>query len=193
MFYTLAAMTLVMWVFIPVFLVLLHLGIAYWRRIGIITYPVLLLAGAPFAYLIYISLGWLLGAGFDVPLPLMAAGIFLVCAGILLHLWTLRLLGIKATIGYTEICGNPKDARGLITSGPFSVVRHPSYLAHTMIFTGIFLMTGYYSLGVLVVIDFIISFFAITRLEDRELAARFGSEYEEYMKRIPSYIPRLIK
>ncbi|HIH45068.1 MAG TPA: hypothetical protein HA257_08380 [Candidatus Methanoperedenaceae archaeon] len=41
--------------------------------------------------------------------------------------------------------------------------------------------------------DFFISFFAVAGLEDRELADRFGSEYERYVKKVPSYIPRFIK
>jgi protein-S-isoprenylcysteine O-methyltransferase Ste14 len=111
-----------------------------------------------------------------------------------LHAWTAKLLGIKATIGYTELKPD-KDTENqpLITSGPFSVVRHPSYWAHTMIITGTFLITGVIAVGIIVLIDLMITYFITTELEDRELIERFGNQYREYQKKVPKFFPKLRK
>jgi protein-S-isoprenylcysteine O-methyltransferase Ste14 len=64
----------------------------------------------------------------------IALEISLIIAGILPNSWTAKLLGIKSTPGYTELKPETEENYGsLITSGPFSVVRHPSYWAHSLI------------------------------------------------------------
>ena len=82
---------------------------------------------------------------------------------------------------------------GLIKSGPFSVVRHPSYWAHTAIITGIFLITGTIAVAIIAVIDLVITYFITTSLEDRELVERFGNQYKEYQKEVPKFFPKLRK
>lgn len=108
-------------------------------------------------------------------------------AGFLVHIWTAKLLGIRGLIGYTEL--RPRGEYNLITSGPFSVVRHPTYGAHTLIFFGVFLLTGYLGTGLLVVLDFLVSYFVIIRLEEKELVRRFGQDYQDYIRRVPRFFP----
>lgn len=75
----------------------------------------------------------------------------------------------------------------------FSVVRHPTYLAHTALFLGVFLFTGVIAVGIITLIDFILISVIITPLEDRELTTRFGREYEEYKKRVRwKFIPGIL-
>ena len=66
------------------------------------------------------------------------------------------------------------------------MVRHPTYLSHTLMLLGVFLVTGVASTGVVTVLDVLVVNTMIIPLEERELAARFGEEYEEYRKRVPS-------
>jgi len=97
--------------------------------------------------------------------------------------------------GFARVLGlNPQDvSQKLVVQGPFRVVRHPAYLAHTLMFVGIFLATGFVGTGVLALLDFVTSYFAITRLEEKELTTRFGKEYEEYRASVPKFIPVLRK
>lgn len=187
----LAVMMLAMWPVIPIFFIPLHYKTDFWRKTGLLTYPILLIPYLAAAYIVVEYQSLLLGKMLMVPEILQFAGWLSLAAGILLHLWTAKLLGIKATLGYAEIRPEPEVKYDLITSGPFSVMRHPSYLAHTLIFLGVFLITGFLGTGVLVVIDFLISYFVITRLEENELEKRFGEKYREYRKRVPGFFPRL--
>ncbi len=72
----------------------------------------------------------------------------------------------------------------LITEGPFSIVRHPTYLAHTTMFTGIFLFTGNIPVAILTIFDFLIVNLIIIPLEERELLDRFGEVFREYTEKV---------
>jgi protein-S-isoprenylcysteine O-methyltransferase Ste14 len=125
-------------------------------------------------------------------LPFIMLGVALVAAGVALHVWTAKLLGIKATLGYPELKSSAdEENRRIITSGPFAVVRHPSYWAHTMIIVGVFLITGIPAVGVIAVVDFLIAYFVTTTLEERELIGSVGEEYREYQKKVPKFFPKL--
>lgn len=50
-------------------------------------------------------------------------------------------------------------------------------------------MTGAASTGALAILDFVLSYFLITRLEERELEERFGREYAEYKRMVPKFFP----
>jgi len=118
----------------------------------------------------------------------------LIAAALALHTWTAKLIGLKATIGYAELKPDeqPKN-QNLVMSGPFSVVRHPSYWAHTAIMAGIFFITGVAATGIIALIDLTITYFITTTLEDRELVDRFGSQYKEYQRRVPKFFPKITK
>lgn len=50
-------------------------------------------------------------------------------------------------------------------------------------------MTGYTGTGVLALLDFLSSYFVITKLEEKELLDRFGNDYRKYRKRVPKFFP----
>ncbi len=187
---TLAVMALAMWPLIPIFFIPLHLKTEFWRKVGLLTYPILLVPWFIAAYLIVAYQSLLLGNMFMIPVFLRIVGLVSLIAGLLLHTWTAKLLGLKELIGYAEIRPAEEYKYQLITSGPFSVVRHPTYLAHSLLLLGVFLLTGYLGTGLLVVLDFLISYFLITRLEERELNQRFGEKYQEYKREMPRFFPR---
>lgn len=73
-----------------------------------------------------------------------------------------------------------------MTRGPFSVVRHPTYLSHTMMLVGVFLFTEVVATGIAAFLDFIVIISIVIPLEERELLIRLGKEYEEYQQRVRS-------
>jgi len=77
----------------------------------------------------------------------------------------------------------------LVTEGPFSVVRHPTYFAHTMIFSGVFLITEVVAVGIIALIDFFFIHIIIVPLEEKELLNRFGEDYRVYRERTPRFFP----
>jgi protein-S-isoprenylcysteine O-methyltransferase Ste14 len=190
-FNELAVMMVMMWPGIPMFLIQIHYAVDFWRKIGLWTYVAIFLEWVPIGFALYLWREVFLQHEVAVTAPFLVLGILLVAAGVALHSWTAKLLGIKATISYTEL--KPETAEKnevLITSGPFRVVRHPSYWAHTMIITGTFLITGIVSVGIIALIDLAITYFVTTELEDRELTERFGNQYEEYKKKVPKFFPK---
>jgi len=194
MFNQLALMMVMMWPAIPMFLIELHFAINFWRKLGVWTYFAALLQWVPIAFVLYLLQGTILYYEITLGTPVLVLGIILIAAGVVLHAWTAKLIGLKATIGYTELKPDMRSEEpGLIKSGPFSVVRHPSYWAHTAIIIGIFFITGTIAVAIIAVIDLVITYFITTSLEDRELVERFGNKYKEYQREVPKFFPKLRK
>ncbi len=192
MFNQLALMMIMMWPFIPMFLIQIHFATDFWRKLGAWTYAAIFIEWLPIAVVLYLLQEPILKYEVALTAPFIITGAVLVAAGIALHAWTTKLLGIKATISYTELKPqSTTENKDLITSGPFGVVRHPSYWAHTAIITGVFLITGVAAVGIIAIIDLAITYFVTTELEERELTARFGKKYEEYKRQIPKFFPNL--
>jgi protein-S-isoprenylcysteine O-methyltransferase Ste14 len=78
----------------------------------------------------------------------------------------------------------------IVTTGVYSVVRHPQYLGGLLAHVGVsFLLSGLYSLlstPLIVAVVYIIS-----RKEETELTKEFGQEYLDYKKKTPMLLPRL--
>ena len=182
-----ALMAIIIWPMIPLFWVPVHFGHRFFRRIGFFTYLLPVFTWLPLAYLIYQNRGFLLQYRLEFAIILNMAGILLLISGTLLHIWTGLLLGLWGLIGLPEIRAR-KEMR-LMTEGPFAVVRHPTYLAHLLMFSGVFLITGVIASGIVAILDLIVAMALIIPLEERELLVRFGKEYELYKKRVPRFFP----
>jgi protein-S-isoprenylcysteine O-methyltransferase Ste14 len=187
----LALMTIMAWPVIPLFWIPVHFATAFFKKIGFVTYLIPFLTWLPSAYLIFQNRDFLLKYRTDFPVLLNIFGILFLISGTLLHIWTARLLGLWAIIGVPEI--SPRVKEKLVTQGPFSIVRHPTYSAHTLIFSGVFLITGSVSVGIVTLIDFIIINTMIIPLEEKELLSRFGEDYRAFKKKVPSRLFPWIK
>ncbi len=184
---SLAIATLALWPIIPLLWIQVHGSPSFWRKVGGLTYLVVLLEMVPVVFFVILFQEVLLGVELNLG-GLVLLGTLFLTFGIALHAWTGKLLGWKTLVGYSEL--RPRTGpTNAITSGPFSVVRHPTYLAHTLILVGVFLMTGFVGTGFLAVLDFGISYFLIIPLEERELIIRFGADYRRYQHRVPKLLP----
>jgi protein-S-isoprenylcysteine O-methyltransferase Ste14 len=150
-----------------------------------------LITWLPWACLVYQSQIFLLNFKINLPVVLNIVGFPFLIFGLLLHIWTAWLLGLRGIIGLPEISTRIKE--NLVAGGPFSLVRHPTYLAHTLIFSGVFLITGVIAIGIITLLDFIIINTIIIPLEEKELLSRFGKDYELYKKKVPSRFFPLIR
>ncbi|MGQ9469669.1 MAG: methyltransferase family protein, partial [Nitrososphaerales archaeon] len=138
------------------------------------------------------SQGLLLQIVIESPMLIVFLCLILIVIGTIIHGWAAKLLGIKALIGYSEIRPDNKKSK-LIASSLFSIVRHPTYLAPTLLFLGFFLLTGFLSLVLLTLFDFLLSYYVIIPLEERELVQRFRQEYVDYKKRVSKFFPRFFR
>ncbi|MDH4231981.1 MAG: isoprenylcysteine carboxylmethyltransferase family protein [Nitrospirota bacterium] len=153
------------------------------------SYILPVLTWAPLAYVIYLNRAFLMQFRIAFPAAIPAAGMLLLLAGTILHVWTGMLLGLWGLMGLPEISARMKGR--LVTRGPFSVVRHPTYLAHTLMFLGVFLLSGVVAVAVITFVDFLLITLVIIPLEDRELLSRFGDKYKQYMEKVAGFIPRI--
>ncbi len=180
------------WPVIPLFWIPLHVATAFFKKLGFITYVMPLISWLPITYLIYRNKSFLLQSKISLPIGINIIGILFFIVGSLLHIWTARLLGFRGIIGVPQIYTKVK--RQLVMEGPFAIVRHPTYLAHTLIFSGVFLVTGVVSVGIITLLDFIIVNIIILPLEEKELSVHFVEEYRLYKKKVPSrFFPWILR
>lgn len=179
-----AIATLMFWPVIPLFWIPVHFATGFFRRLGLLTYLMPAVTWFPLAYLIYINRMSFLNHRIDFPPLLNIGGFLLLIAGTLLQLWTIRLLGGLGIIGVPEL--SSMINKHMVIRGPFSIVRHPTYLSHTLIFSGVFFITGVMAVGVVTLADFIIVNAVLIPLEEKELANRFGEEYKSYKRKVPA-------
>ena len=104
----------------------------------------------------------------------------------------LVLSGYLAKTGMSIVFGEKREQPGVIRKGVFNVVRHPIYLSEILLYLG-FLMLSISLAAAVVWVIAILFLHCISRYEERLLLARFGEEYEQYMREVPMWIPRLRK
>lgn len=80
----------------------------------------------------------------------------------------------------------------IVSSGLYSVIRHPQYLGGILAHIGIsFLLSAFLSLittPIIIILNFLISW-----KEEKELIKEFGKDYEDYKRNVPKFLPKLRK
>ena len=104
----------------------------------------------------------------------------------------LVLSGYLAKTGLSIVFGEEREKPGVIRKGVFGVIRHPVYMSEILLYLG-FLMLSISLAAALMWIIAIVFLHYISRHEEKLLLARFGKEYEQYIREVPMWIPRLRK
>ena len=81
----------------------------------------------------------------------------------------------------------PKE---LVATGFYRYVRNPMYVGVILMLIGHFLWYGFWSILVYAAIAFITTHLFVTFYEEPTLKRMFGASYEDYLKRVPRWIPR---
>ena len=81
----------------------------------------------------------------------------------------------------------PKE---LVAVGFYRYVRNPMYVAILAILMGHFLWFGYWNLLTYAIVVFIGFNTFVAYYEEPTLKRKFGASYEDYLKRVPRWIPR---
>ena len=79
----------------------------------------------------------------------------------------------------------------LVAMGFYRYVRNPMYVGVLAVIIGHFLWFGYWYLLIYALVVFIAFNTFITYYEEPSLKRKFGAAYENYLKRVPRWIPRL--
>jgi protein-S-isoprenylcysteine O-methyltransferase Ste14 len=111
-------------------------------------------------------------------------GILLIYAGMAFRFYAIHVLGRFFT---TTVAVAPEQS--VIESGPYRLIRHPSYTGLLILFFGYGLcLTNWLSLLVLIGCALIGLGYRI-HVEERVLQAQLGQPYQDYMRRTKRLIP----
>lgn len=113
-------------------------------------------------------------------------GLLFIWGGLGLRWWSIHTLGRFFTVDVMTSADQP-----VITSGPYRLLRHPSYAGLLLIFAGIgVLLANWLSLAALVVFSLIGLSYRI-RIEEAALSSTLGDEYRTYAAGRKRLIPFL--
>ena len=116
-----------------------------------------------------------------------AIGITLVLAGLPSLLDSFARFAIQG-LGTPAPVAAPQH---LVVSGLYKYVRNPMYISVLLLIVGQALLFANTTLLIYAVCVWFAIFLFVLLYEEPTLSARFGSDYEEYRKRTPRWIPRL--
>jgi protein-S-isoprenylcysteine O-methyltransferase Ste14 len=119
----------------------------------------------------------------DVGTGLRVTSLILIAAGWILSIWVLLWLGRAFSI--------MAQARRLVTTGPYAIVRHPLYLFEELTVLGMALTHLSVAAVLIVAVQWM---FQLRRManEEKVLGAAFP-EYATYAARTPKVLPRLFR
>ena len=114
-------------------------------------------------------------------------GIFVMVAGIVFRQWAIAVLGRY----FSGVIGVQTEQK-VVESGPYRLIRHPSYSGVLVFLVGMGLaLQSWVAIFVNVVI-FAIAYGYRIIVEERVLVSELGNSYVEYMKRTKRVIPKII-
>jgi protein-S-isoprenylcysteine O-methyltransferase Ste14 len=122
----------------------------------------------------------------SMALPLALSGCFLAVAG------TALVLRSRAELGPSwSLVPKADRSTGLVTTGPYRLVRHPIYLGLALLAVGQALAFASWPAFFIVVFGIVPTFARRALAEDELLARTFGERFEIYRRRTRMIIPLL--
>jgi protein-S-isoprenylcysteine O-methyltransferase Ste14 len=120
---------------------------------------------------------------------LQVASVPIILFGAVLAAWSSKSLGQQATDAPIV-----RDKHNLITTGPYSHIRHPGYTARMIVDWGVFLLF-FNALQFIGLLAWIGLAYKKAVLEEELLSSEkgFGQEYEDYMLKTGRFLPRLTR
>ena len=118
--------------------------------------------------------------------PLLFAGCALMATGMPLRWWSVRTLAQFFTIDVAI-----REGHRLIRSGPYRLLRHPSYTGALMTFWGFALGLGNGPAMAVVIVPVTAAFLWRIRIEERVLADAFQADYRACAQATQRLIPFL--
>jgi protein-S-isoprenylcysteine O-methyltransferase Ste14 len=120
-------------------------------------------------------------------LVLAAAGSLLALVGVGIVVWSRRELG--AAWSFAPMAN---ETTGLVTTGPYGVVRHPIYLGLTLVTLGQAIGCANWVAVLIVAFAVIPTLVWRARAEERLLRRTFGERYAAYRKHTRMIIPHVL-
>ena len=105
-------------------------------------------------------------------------GLILIAVGLLIFL-----------VGMIQIYSAKLFKKGLVTSGIYKKFRHPQYTGLAVLCIGFLLTWGRFVAYILFFVMMFLYYFLAKR-EEHNCLKEFGKEYEDYIKKVPMWIPK---
>ena len=113
-------------------------------------------------------------------------GIALFMVGLAIRWYAIVRLGRFFTVNVAIAA----DHR-LIDTGPYRLVRHPSYTGALMAFLGLGLCLGNWASLAVIVVPILLVFLRRMHIEEAALLQAFGDQYRDYMRRTKRLVPAI--
>jgi protein-S-isoprenylcysteine O-methyltransferase Ste14 len=126
---------------------------------------------------------WMAWSSMHLPGWARWLGVAFGVATALLFTWTFHSLGHNLTDTVVT-----RSNAMLVTGGPYRWVRHPFYISFAMAIIANALVADNWFLAIIGIGAFLVMV-ARTRIEERNLVARFGDDYVNYMRRTGRFLP----
>jgi protein-S-isoprenylcysteine O-methyltransferase Ste14 len=180
----LAALVFFLQLPIPLYWLVFHPAIGYWRRHGKSVYvTAVLLSWGPITASLFLFHTQLFRPGWPRAWEI-AVGFALIFFEVWVFRRVERDLGSARMAGHSELRGG----REIVSSGIYSRVRNPRYAGSFLALIGAGLLAGtrlaWIAAGCWALLVLVVVF-----LEERELRARLGEPYLEYCRRVPRFLP----
>ncbi len=118
--------------------------------------------------------------------PLFSAGCGMMIAGMALRWWSIRTLAQFFTVDVAI-----REGHQLIRSGPYVLLRHPSYTGALLTFYGFGIALGDGLSALIIIVPITAAFLWRMRIEERVLAEAFPTDYPAYAKHTKRLLPYL--
>ncbi len=130
-------------------------------------------------FLALLLLAFLRYNSLNSPALLVAGWLFILLGGWLAFLAArARRRGALAEEGIEE--------QQLVTEGPYGIVRHPEYLSHLLLSTGLSLLSQHWLSLIFLLLTGLGAVMA-AREEERENLEKFGVSYRRYLHEVPAF------
>ena len=103
------------------------------------------------------------------------AGCLVIVAGEALRIWA---------------SGHIHKMAEVTRTGPYALCRHPLYLGHLFIAVGFCITGDSIAALAIILVSFIVIYMPTWKNEERNLTAKFGETYRDYMQATPALLPR---
>lgn len=123
---------------------------------------------------------------FSLPARIRWLGVGLIFVGNLLFIWSHRALGRNWT-PFLEI----RKEHTLVTNGPYRFVRHPMYVAISLIGIGVSLLSANWVVALSYMLPMTNMYLFRISDEEKMMTEQFGDEYRKYMQNTGRLIPKL--
>ncbi|KXA99173.1 hypothetical protein AKJ40_03760 [candidate division MSBL1 archaeon SCGC-AAA259M10] len=112
-------------------------------------------------------------------------GISSIIAGAWIAIWAVKEMSEK--VGF-KVVDTHSAAKKVVTSGPYTIVRHPQHLGAILSYIGgSVLFSAYYALLFLPI--YVTCNYLISWKEEKELVKEHGKKYQNYQEETPMIIP----